>query len=181
MCDVSIVLVTDDGQGRVEITEKAPAIPAATRRAVRRRDRGCRFPGCGARAFVHVHHIRHRAKNGSNDLTNLVELCWHHHRLVHEGGWNLRFDDRGEIVAIRPNGNVLCRPHPVHVENERNVERTNCERGVSIDASTCIPRWYGDRLDLDHIVTGLLCLDQPPLRFDQMSSTTAGPNSSLFT
>ena len=160
MCDASILVVTDGKGGRVEIGKKAPAIPRATRRAVRRRDQGCRFPGCGARVFTHVHHIRHRVHHGTNDLTNLVELCWHHHRLVHEGGWNLRLDTDGEVLAIRPNGNVLPRVRPVHLRDQHGIERGNCQRGVNIDPTTCIPRWYGDRLDLDHIVTGLLCADQ---------------------
>ena len=123
MCDASILVVTDGKGGRVEIGKKAPAIPRATRRAVRRRDQGCRFPGCGARVFTHVHHIRHRAHHGTNDLTNLVELCWHHHRLVHEGGWNLRLDTNGEVLAIRPNGNVLPRVRPVHLRSARNRAR----------------------------------------------------------
>ena len=160
MCDASILVVTDGKGGRVEIGKKAPAIPRATRRAVRRRDQGCRFPGCGARVFTHVHHIRHRVHHGTNDLTNLVELCWHHHRLVHEGGWNLRLDTNGEVLAIRPNGNVLPRVRPVHLHDQHGIERGNCQRGITIDPTTCIPRWYGDRLDLDHIVTGLLCVDQ---------------------
>ena len=45
----------------------------------------------------------------SNDLRNLVELCWFHHRLVHEGGWNLRFDHRRR--ACWPSGRTAtcCR------------------------------------------------------------------------
>lgn len=161
-CDASTVTMTNDADGDIaQISEKAPAIPPSTRRAVRRRDRGCRFPGCGGRVFTHLHHIRHRAQHGTNALTNLVELCWHHHRLVHEGGWSVRLDDRGNLVAIRPNGNVLASPQPLRSDDQRGVERGNCKRGVAIDPTTCVPRWYGDRLDLDHIITGLLCLDQP--------------------
>jgi hypothetical protein len=160
-CDASIVIVTGDGE-RVQISDKAPAIPASTRRAVHRRDEGCRFPGCSARAFTNIHHLHHRAKGGSNDLRNLLELCWHHHRLVHEGGWNVRLDDQGEVLAIRPNGNILRAPPPPNTHAQHIVD-TNHTHGITIDPTTCVPRCYGDRLDLDHIVTGLLCIDHPEL------------------
>jgi hypothetical protein len=161
-CDASIVIVNRDGERTVlQAGEKAPAIPASTRRAVHRRDGGCRFPGCSARAFTNIHHLHHRAKGGNNDLRNLLELCWHHHRLVHEGGWNIRLDDRGDILAIRPNGNVLRAPPPPPNTDAQHIAETNRKNGITIDPDTCIPRCYGDKLDLDHIITGLLCIDHP--------------------
>ena len=169
-CDASIVVVNRDGERTVlQAGEKAPAIPASTRRAVHRRDGGCRFPGCSARAFTNIHHLHHRAKGGSNDLRNLLELCWHHHRLVHEGGWNVQTDQRGEVLAIRPNGNVIREKRPLPLADARNVERDNEAYGITIDRDTCIPRCYGDKLDLDHIITGLLCIDQPELVLGAMN------------
>jgi hypothetical protein len=153
-CDASIVEATDSAVDRA--WKKAPAIPASTRRAVRRRDRGCRFPGCGRRAFTQVHHVRHHARGGDNALTNLVELCWFHHRLVHEGGWNVRLDSHGEVLAIRPNGNVLPRPRPPTPADGHAVERHNARVGLTIGPKTIIPRWYGDPLDLPDVVDALL-------------------------
>jgi hypothetical protein len=153
-CDASIVETTDGAVDRP--WRKTPAIPAATRRAVRRRDRGCRFPGCGRRAFTQVHHIRHRARGGDNAMTNLVELCWFHHRLVHEGGWSVRFDSDGEVLAIRPNGNVLPRPRPPSPSVGVSVERDNTRLGVVIAPDTIVPRWYGDPLNLPDVVDALL-------------------------
>ena len=154
-CDTSIVEAASSAVDHA-LDRKAPAIPAATSRAVRRRDRGCRFPGCGRRAFTQVHHIRHRAHGGSNALTNLVELCWFHHRLVHEGSWNLRFDSGGEVLAIRPNGNVLPRPRPPTATDGREAERDNRQLGLVIGPNTIIPRWYGDALNLPDVVDALL-------------------------
>jgi hypothetical protein len=153
-CDASIVRAAGDAVDRA--WNKAPAIPAATRRAVRRRDRGCRFPGCGRRAFTQIHHVRHRAHGGSNDLANLIQLCWFHHRLVHEGGWSVRLDSDGEVMAIRPNGNVLARPRPPPPTDAFAVERGNRARGVHIGPKTVVPRWYGDRLNLPDVVDALL-------------------------
>lgn len=163
-CDASIVIVSEQGERQVlQAGAKAPAIPASTRRSVHRRDGGCRFPGCSARAFTNIHHLQHRAKGGNNDLRNLLELCWHHHRLVHEGGWTVRLDDRGEVLAIRPNGNVLRAPPCTHIADPNGIEHANTARNITIDPTTCIPRCHGDKLDLDHIITGLLCIDHPEL------------------
>jgi hypothetical protein len=169
-CDASIVIASKDGERHVlQAGAKAPAIPASTRRAVHRRDGGCRFPGCSARAFTNIHHLHHRAQGGSNDLRNLLELCWHHHRLVHEGGWNVRLDDRGEVLAIRPNGNVLRAPPPAQNADPQHIADANRSYGITIDPTTCIPQWHGDKLDLDHIITGLLCIDRPELILGTMN------------
>jgi hypothetical protein len=159
-CDASIVVAVHDAVDRLVATsKKAPAIPASTRRAVRRRDKGCRFPGCGGRAFTQVHHVKHRAHFGGNEMTNLVELCWFHHRLVHEGGWSVRFDETGDVLAIRPNGNVLARPRAPCAHHGYEIEHVNRKLGVSIDAKTTIPRWYGDPLNLKDIISNLVSVE----------------------
>ena len=68
----------------------------------------------------------------------------------------MRFDSRGEVLAIRPNGNVLGRPRAVEVHDRHGIERGNGERGVAIDPTTCIPRRYGDPFDVGEIVSGLM-------------------------
>ena len=161
-CDASIVNVTTDGDGGViQVGDKAPAIPAATRRAVHRRDGGCRFPGCSARAFTNIHHLHHRAQGGSNDHRNLLELCWHHHRLVHEGGWNVDSTTAAKSSPSDPTATSWNRP--LRLAGARTSSTTTTKDGITIDPTTCIPRCYGDKLDLDHIITGLLCIDHPEL------------------
>jgi hypothetical protein len=58
---------------------------------VRERDLGrCCVPGCSRRA-VHAHHIRSRARGGSDEPWNLVSLCAIHHlRGVHGGYLRVR-------------------------------------------------------------------------------------------
>ncbi len=60
------------------------------RRALDARDGGCRFPGCDGR-FTEAHHVVHWAEGGKTTLANLVLLCHHHHILLHEGGWRMRW------------------------------------------------------------------------------------------
>jgi hypothetical protein len=109
--------------------------------------------------FTHIHHVRHRAHFGGNEMSNLVELCWFHHRLVHEGGWNVRIDSNSDVLAIRPNGNVLPRPKPPNPSTGTEIRRANQRRGIVIDPTTTIPRWYGDPLRLDDIVSSLVSFE----------------------
>ena len=107
-CDNPFVAVLLDSVGKpAKVGKKTQAIPTRVKRAVRARDRGCRFPGCGQRKFTDVHHIRWRSRGGKHRLANLAELCWHHHWLVHEGGWDLVAEADGELTAIQPNGERL--------------------------------------------------------------------------
>ncbi|MDQ1430295.1 MAG: hypothetical protein QOF40_897 [Actinomycetota bacterium] len=168
-CDASTVVLIRRKDGTIlTATNKTQAIPRRVRRMLRARDQGCRFPGCGQRAFVDAHHIHHRARGGSNELDNLVELCWFHHRLVHEGGWKIRLDTNGNVVVTNPAGNVIPSLEPVAVKADGidGIERRNQAAGIAIDPATVMPRWYGDPLDLGHITTALWCVDQRDRRSD---------------
>jgi 5-methylcytosine-specific restriction endonuclease McrA len=136
-CDSSVV-----GRGR-----RTRSIPPAIRRALKRRDRGCRFPGCENHLFVDAHHIRHWAQGGETRLDNLVLLCRRHHRLVHEGGYvverlpddELRFrDPRGAPLANAP------RPPPGSVES------------ILANGAGAYALAWPDRMDLDLAVQALL-------------------------
>jgi hypothetical protein len=78
----------------LDVGRRTRTIPPALRRALEARDRGCRFPGCGLR-FTDAHHVRHWADGGETSLDNLLLLCSHHHRLVHEEGWRIESWGRG--------------------------------------------------------------------------------------
>jgi hypothetical protein len=73
-------------------------------RALRRRDGGCRFPGCGTRAFTKAHHIRWWTRQGPTDMDNLVLLCSFHHKCVHELGWSLTLRPDNTVRFYRPDG-----------------------------------------------------------------------------
>jgi len=104
-CDASVVRITEDPAGNpLHVERKTRSISPALRRALQSRDRGCRFPGCTARRFVDGHHIRHWADGGATNIDNLVLLCRHHHRLVHEGGFSVWAVASGHPVFARPDG-----------------------------------------------------------------------------
>jgi 5-methylcytosine-specific restriction endonuclease McrA len=43
----------------------------------------CTYPGCGARANLHVHHIVFRSRGGGDAPWNLTVVCNFHHNLIH--------------------------------------------------------------------------------------------------
>jgi hypothetical protein len=140
-CDASVVR-----NGR-----KTRTIPPTLRRALRRRDGGCCFPGCENRRFLDAHHLHHWARGGPTTLGNLVLLCRRHHRLVHEGGWHLDrrqrfYDPRGRpLPAVPP----LPRGHP--------DQFLASNRDLRIDAATCEPG-TGEPLHLADAVHALLTI-----------------------
>ena len=100
LCDASLVLHQTDAEGEpLSVGRKTRTIPGAIRRALRRRDGGCRFPGCGQTRFVDAHHVQHWAHGGETRLDNLVLLCRHHHTAVHDRGFTVRVErpDRGAV------------------------------------------------------------------------------------
>ena len=126
-CDGSLVAVVENAAGEpLSIGRKRRSVPPAIRRALWSRDRGCSFPGCCNRRFVDAHHVRHWSEGGETSLANLVLLCSHHHRLVHEGGYGIRRDAEGQIYFRRADGRVIprcgydpedARPDPTDLEN----------------------------------------------------------------
>lgn len=142
-CDASLVR-----SGRETRT-----VPAAMRRALQARDRGCRFPGCENRRFLDAHHIHHWAKGGKTTPENLLLLCRRHHRRVHEGGYRLdpdgHFYDRwGELVSAAP-----------HLPHGRPDELLDLNRHLAIDADTC-DSGLGERMDLDYVIDAFLSIDR---------------------
>ncbi|MFA5787234.1 MAG: DUF222 domain-containing protein [Actinomycetota bacterium] len=107
-CDASIVPVLHSSDGSVlDVGRQSRSIPAALRRALQTRDGGCKFPGCGASRYVDAHHVRHWARGGPTSLSNLLQLCRHHHRLVHEGGFSVRAEAAGGFSFSRPDGRAV--------------------------------------------------------------------------
>ena len=108
LCDARIEVSFDTPDGRTVGVGRATRNPPAwlRRRVLGRDHRRCRWPGCG-RAIRHLHHMQHWTKGGATDAANLMSVCWHHHHLLHEGGWNATGDADGEITITSPHGRIL--------------------------------------------------------------------------
>lgn len=152
-CDGGIVATVDGPRGEpLTIGRRTRSISPALRRALMSRDRGCRFPGCPATHRLHGHHVRHWAEGGETGLDNLVLLCPVHHRLVHEGGFDVRRLDDGVLRFTAPNGNPVRAPAPREASSPGTVAAQNDALGLTIDSETAMAHWHGERIDYDHAV-----------------------------
>jgi hypothetical protein len=109
-CDSSLVVVTEDERSTpLDVSRKQRTVSTSLRRALWARDRHCTFPGCHRTRFVEAHHVHHWVDGGETSVDNLVLLCSHHHRLLHEGGYRIRSDYRGEHYFVRADGRAIPR------------------------------------------------------------------------
>ncbi len=89
-CDSTISRVLLADSMVIDVGRATRVVSAPTRRALRARDHGCRWPGCDRKVdWSTPHHIVAWSRGGPTHLSNLVLLCHFHHRLVHEGGWQV--------------------------------------------------------------------------------------------
>ena len=154
-CEASAVVMRHAADGAIlDVGRKTRTIPPALGRALRARDRGCRFPGCTARR-CDAHHVRHWADGGATRLANLVLLCRRHHRAVHEEGFRVEVDSRGEVAFRWPDG----RPFPAAPAAPRwtgpALALTDLRldaAGIAIGPATATPHWHGERLDLGYAI-----------------------------
>lgn len=109
-CDAGVCrIVMQGGSAPLDVGRRTRTVPPALRRAVVARDRGCAFPGCDRPpSWCDCHHVHHWAEGGPTSLDNLVLLCRHHHRLVHEAGFRIS-TDQGEPVFRCPDGTAIVR------------------------------------------------------------------------
>ena len=116
LCDTRIEHSIDEPDGRtVGIGRASHTPPRWLRRWVLARDHGCcRWPGC-QRPARHLHHIRHWTRDqGPTNASNLMGVCWHHHHLLHEGGWEASGNADREVTFTSPLARILrARAGPV--------------------------------------------------------------------
>jgi hypothetical protein len=168
-CDGSILKLVEDTDGQpLSIGRKSRSIPPALRRALRARDDGCRFPGCTHRSYIDGHHVKHWADGGETSLDNLVQLCRHHHRLVHEGGFSCERRDDGAFVFKDPQARTLvASPNPVPHRSNPEIDEwiASVIYDPDIDERTCIPHWTsGDCMDWDLGVWHMFQIDEKARR-----------------
>ena len=159
-CDGAIVALLEDRKGiPLSIGRKSRTIPPGMRRALTARDGGCRFPGCTHTKFVDGHHIQHWANGGETSLDNLILLCRHHHRLVHEGGFGCEKTASGEVIFTSPENVRLLRFKELPGIETGDDPVTLLQRHLdtsTIDAHNCRTHCYaGDRMDWDLAVSHL--------------------------
>lgn len=149
-CDNAEVVLTESAGDVLNLGRRRRLPNTAQRRAMRRRDGGCVYDGCGARRWVAAHHVDWWERDkGRTDLNVLVTLCAFHHRLVHQGNLRVEPDGEGGFRFHRGDGAPVGRA-------DVSGRPTGAFLRHDIHAETAVPRWCGDRLDLDDALTALL-------------------------
>ena len=161
-CDAGVVVAHVDAQGvPLSVGRKTRTISAEIKRALRLRDRTCRFPGCTHSRYVDGHHIKHWANGGETALSNLMLLCSAHHTLLHESGcrvesngangWDF-FDHRDrriDALPARSTANNADQQHGLAALHDAHAR-------LAITANTNVSKWTGEPIDyarcIDYLV-----------------------------
>ena len=95
-CDATVLpAVLGTESELLDLGRTKRTVSKAQRFALRLRDQTCVWLGCDVTPdMCDAHHVRHWIWGGPTDLANLVLLCHTHHRLCHEGGYEMWADTR---------------------------------------------------------------------------------------
>jgi len=111
-CDGTLSRVLKADSVVIDVGRATRSISPAQHRALKAQHRGCCGPGCDRPInWTTPHHIEFWSRGGPTNVPNLLPLCYYHHRLVHEGGWQVV--KVGEEVRFIP---------PDHVQLQRARE-----------------------------------------------------------
>ena len=101
-CSITRILLGSDSMV-IDVGRARRTISAPQRKALNARDQHCVWPGCDRPAsWTSGHHLVHWIHGGLSNLQNLALLCYRHHWMVHEGGWQIARGDDGRMVTIPP-------------------------------------------------------------------------------
>jgi hypothetical protein len=135
LCDCSVVRALFAGASQPLDVGRSTRVPnAATMRALVIRDGGCAFPDCDMPPrWCDAHHIAPWEDWGHTKVENLVLVCRHHHRLVHDHSWSVRLDERGRPRFRTPQGDELAPdPSPLDVAR-RGADLAQRDRRQRLD------------------------------------------------
>ncbi len=103
-CDTAAVPCRIDPHGNpLDLGREQRLFSPRQRIALAVRDGGCRWRGCDRPAsYCEAHHIDPFAGGGRTDIDRGVLLCRYHHMALHNGGWRITRQDRGDFVLHPP-------------------------------------------------------------------------------
>ena len=99
-CDGTLHRVLKADSMVVDVGRAKRTAQPAQWRALQARHKTCAGPGCDRPInWTYAHHVDFWEDGGHTNLRKMLPLCFHHHRLVHEGGWQVILaGDRVEFV-----------------------------------------------------------------------------------
>ncbi len=100
-CDCSMHRVVKAESMAIDVGRAKRTAQPAQWRALKARHRTCAAPGCERPiGWTQAHHLEFWSRGGQTNAHRLIPLCYYHHRLVHEGGWQVVM--AGERVDFIP-------------------------------------------------------------------------------
>ncbi|MFZ2509493.1 MAG: DUF222 domain-containing protein, partial [Gordonia sp. (in: high G+C Gram-positive bacteria)] len=125
-CDAFRTDIHLDAHGApLDVGRTARLFPPKLRQALKARDRGCAFPGCGRPPeWCDAHHITHWVDGGTTCIDNGVLLCRMHHTVIHHESWE---------VFLGPDRHPWFRPpaDPAHPKRHREPIPSNTRRTLT--------------------------------------------------
>jgi hypothetical protein len=103
-CDAEIIPAVLGSHGEpLDVGRAMRLVSVAIWIALVLRDQHCAFPGCDRPPIMcHAHHILHWVLGGGTRLENLVLLCGHHHRVIHDSPWEVRLNPHDRKTEFLP-------------------------------------------------------------------------------
>jgi hypothetical protein len=93
----------------IDVGRAKRTVQPAQWRGLKARHQHCAGPGCDRPLnMTHAHHVEFWADGGPTNMAKLLPLCYFHHRLVHEGGWQVVMAG-GRVEFIAPDRPVMTR------------------------------------------------------------------------
>lgn len=117
VCGSGTIPIVFDASGQaIDVGREQRLFTRKQRIALAARDGGCRWPGCERPpAWTEAHHIKHwKRDHGATDLANGILLCRHHHVLLHDNHWEIRFADGDYWLLPPPDLAIMQEPRRMH-------------------------------------------------------------------
>lgn len=158
-CDATLVTILEDDKGNVlNIGRRSRIIPPSIARALSMRNTSCRYPGCCSTKYLDAHHIKHWADGGETSLDNLVTLCRHHHRLLHQGDFAITTCDSAIVFT---NNAGKCIENSFFPQFSKSVPAQTLvnyfiEHFPAVNEQTAVSHWAGESLDYGMAVDGVV-------------------------
>ena len=108
LCDSDIARVVLSSHSEpIDISRKQRLFSARQVRAVRARDRRCRYPGCErGPELCQVHHVQEHERGGPTTIDNAVLMCFPHHDYNHDDQITIAHHSGGFVFSAK-DGNVI--------------------------------------------------------------------------
>ena len=106
-----------------------------------------------------MHHVRHWAEGGETSARNSTLLCDACHWRVHEGGFSVRGEAPDRLTFLDPRGRKLTdrfEPPVLPADPVAALVAEHARRGLAINERTGGIDWWGEPLDVDAAVSGLV-------------------------